>query len=171
MVTAIPARTAAEATAARNGTLAPEWFRAAERVETLFQRLGDDDRLLNGSLTVIHREELSGRTPAAPERGWILLRYETAWYGFVDRGADLTVGREYAAVLDANWTLEFVVPSEWETTELGGDPIVSPAGQTGTVYEWSLGDAVPAVFVVVDSPLTPRPPRRRRSPPGTSRPP
>lgn len=152
---AYPARTADEATAAKNESLDPSWFRPEDRVQQIFDARADgDDELPKGSFSVHHEQSLSGRTPSNPDHGWILLRYETAWYGYVDPGEDLTVDRTYANALEEGWELQLITPRSWEPATVNGDPVVEPSGQTGTSYTWRVTDDAPDVLLAFDRPVT-----------------
>lgn len=152
---ACPARTADEATAAKNESLEPSWFRPEDRVRKIFDARADgDDELPKGSFSVHHEQSLSGRTPSNPDHGWILLQYETAWYGYVDPGENLTIDRTYANALEEGWELQLITPRSWEPATVHGDPVVEPSGQTGTSYAWQVMDDTPDVLLAFDQPMT-----------------
>lgn len=167
VVVVYPARTATEAAAAKNGSLDPAWFRGQERIQTIFDTDGDtDDTLANGSLTVRHAATLAGREPTDPPHGWVTVRYETAWYGYLNGETDLHIDDTYLSAVDAGWELSVAIPSEWEPQTVAGDPVQEPAGQQLTEYQWTTTESSPSPLLVVDDPVTTQP--KEDSPLGVS---
>lgn len=158
VVVVYPARTATEAEAAKNGSLDPGWFRGQERIQRIFDAHSDaDDTLANGSTTVQHAETLAGREPTAPTHGWVTVRYETAWYGYLDGDTDLRIDDAYLAAVDTGWELSVAIPSEWEPQTVAGDPVQEPAGQQLTQYQWTTTESLSSPLLVVTDPVTTQP--------------
>jgi|AntRauTorcE11898_2_1112593.scaffolds.fasta_scaffold00068_29 hypothetical protein len=155
VVVIYPARTEAEAAAARNGSLDPDWFRGKERVQGVFDARSDgEESLANGSTTVNHAATLAGREPTNPEHGWVTVRYETAWYGYLDGDTDLRIDEAYLSAVEADWELRVAIPSEWKPRTVAGDPVREPAGQQLTRYRWTTTDSLTPPLLVVADPVT-----------------
>jgi hypothetical protein len=160
VLVAYPARSSAEADAAGNDSLEPQWFDGERRVREIFNRTADDDdQLTSVSRSVRHEpESWVGAGDPTPTHGWVLLRYEAAWEGYVRPGEDLVVGSTYSRTLANStagdrWDLRLVLPGEWEPSVVRGDPVVEPAGQTEQRYQWTVSGNVTVRLLVVESPV------------------
>lgn len=177
LLVAYPARSAAEADTARNGTLDLEWFHPDEPFQYVLTP-GDGENVSSWPPDVRHRSSLWLRTieTTEPEHGWVVILHRVSWDGHVTPGEDVVIGPEYERLLawdeltspvgetgvgDANESddvgriLEVHVPESWEPTTVSGDPAVHPAGQTETRYRWVGVDPGSDPLLAFESPVTP----------------
>lgn len=150
-----PARTAAEATKAKNGTLNPHWFNRQGKVKNIFNEVADrnatqDDNFTSSRLVQTDEEH----SPTSADHGRIHLEYRTEWRGPPLKGNDLRIGKPYVATLEEGWQLVVIIPFDWEPSVLKGSPEKTPEGPDGilTRYTWTITDDMDTPLLVVEDP-------------------
>ncbi|WP_158413124.1 hypothetical protein [Halorhabdus tiamatea] len=156
-----PARSQAEAEAARNGSFNPDWYDGQQRVQRIFQQTADEEDSLehvtNKSRLVSTNYYTDEVTEA--EYGWVELRTEVTWDNYVEPGEDLVIGPAYHRSLansstGAAWTLEVNVHESWEPSVVNGEPHTQPVGHVLWGYTWENVTSQTGTLLAFDSPIT-----------------
>ena len=155
-----PARSQAEAEAARNGSFNPEWYDGLQRVQRIFQQTADEE----GSLEyVVNKSKLVSTNHytdevTEAEYGWVDLETRVRWYSYVEPGDDLVIGPAYHRSLansstGAVWTLEVNVHESWEPSVVNGEPRTQPVGHVLWGYTWENVTSQTGTLLEFDTPI------------------
>lgn len=146
-----PARSAAEAQAARTESLDPDWFDPTERVRAIQNRTGAANETLDaGSVSAQYAESRPGESPSDPEHGWVMVTRSISWENYLDDGGeDVSVGRNHTEPFGPGWNPRVSMPEDWEPATLNGDPAVR-GGKGELEYRWTLEEDTPDPLIAVD---------------------
>lgn len=158
---AYPAESSSEATAAEEGELeVPDWYDGEDRIELVFNRSSRPDESLETTTSIDHRDSyLPDPKPLSvqdPEHGWIVISTDARWINYSRPGDDIELGEGFTREFGEEWHVHVKAPTDWEPTEMNGDPSTEPADRTDTLYKWYLEGNESMPLIAYDSPVVPR---------------